>query len=104
MKTATTRKGTDITNKEEVLYVALELGKTKWRVGSSTGLGQKPRQVWIRGGHREGLKKEIERAKKRFGLSPSAKVVSCYEAGRDGFWLHRYLMAIGVREWVRANT
>jgi transposase len=43
---------------------------------------------------------EIERAKTRFGLSSDAPVMSCYEAGRDGFWLHRYLVAIGVTNWV----
>jgi transposase len=69
-------------------------------VGSTTGLGQKPRQVWIGGGHREELKKEIELARKRFGLAAEAKVLCCYEAGREGFWLHRYLLAIGVNNQV----
>jgi transposase len=32
---------------------------------------------------------EIRKAKLRFGLPENAKVVSCYEAGRDGFWIHR---------------
>jgi hypothetical protein len=31
---------------------------------------------------------EIEKAKLRFGLPQDAKVVPCYEAGRDGFWIH----------------
>src|SRR5262249_44272995 len=35
-------------------------------------------------------------AKKRFGLSEDTVVVSCYEAGRDGFWLHRWLVAHGI--------
>gem|GEM_PF-3696489 len=39
-------------------------------------------------------------AKKRFGLSEEARVLSCYEAGRDGFWLHRYLAHRGVRNLV----
>jgi transposase len=34
--------------------------------------------------------------KERFGLSPETPVVSCYEAGRDGFWLHRCLLSLGV--------
>lgn len=99
-RTATTRKNSDSTSHGEILYVALELGKTKWRVGSSSGLGQKPRQVWIRGGQREKLKQEIERAKKRFGMAAEAKVMCCYEAGREGFWLHRYLVRIGVNNQV----
>jgi transposase len=39
------------------------------------------------------LQQEIEVAKRRFCLAADAPVKSCYEAGRDGFWLHRYLLA-----------
>jgi len=42
------------------------------------------------------LAKEIKQAKKRFGLPDDAPVRSCYEAGRDGFWLHRYLVSRGI--------
>jgi transposase len=42
------------------------------------------------------LEQEIVKAKKRFKLAEYASVVSCYEAGRDGFWLHRYLTARSV--------
>ena len=56
MQTATTREENDITSKQEVLYVALELGKSKWGVASTTSVGQKPREVWTGGGHREGLR------------------------------------------------
>jgi transposase len=41
------------------------------------------------------VQREIEQAKKRFGLPEGCRVVSCYEAGRDGFWLHRYLVEAG---------
>jgi transposase len=44
----------------------------------------------------EELDAEIAKAKKRFGLPAEAPVRSCYEAGRDGFWLHRYLSARGI--------
>ncbi len=40
------------------------------------------------------------RAKRRFSLKSDAKVVCCYEAGREGFWLHRFLEANGVRSLV----
>jgi transposase len=46
------------------------------------------------------LAKEIGMAKERFGLPESAPVVSCYEAGRDGFWLDRYLQKMGVTNLV----
>jgi transposase len=42
------------------------------------------------------LMKEIQLAKARFGLPLDAPVRSCYEAGRDGFWLHRWLIARDV--------
>jgi transposase len=43
---------------------------------------------------------EIAKAKKRFGLAADAPVHSCYEAGRDGFWLHRFLANQGVANLV----
>jgi transposase len=42
------------------------------------------------------LEQEIKAAKERLGLPPETPVVSCYEAGRDGFWLHRCLASLGV--------
>ena len=54
----------------------------------------------IPSGDVERLQQEIVRAKQRFGLVQDAHVVSCYEAGRDGFWLHRYLVAHGVQNSV----
>jgi transposase len=47
-----------------------------------------------------GLVKEIQLAKIRFGLPLDAPVRSCYEAGRDGFWLHRWLIAQDVENVV----
>jgi transposase len=44
--------------------------------------------------------REIEWAKARLGLGAGARVVSCYEAGRDGFWLHRFLVAEGIESLV----
>jgi len=46
------------------------------------------------------LGQEIQRAKERFGLAEDVPVVSCYEAGREGFWLHRWLVAQGVASHV----
>jgi transposase len=43
---------------------------------------------------------EIERAKKRFGLASEVPVTSCYEAGREGVWLHRYLVAHAITNYV----
>ncbi len=82
------------------LYLALELSEGEWKLGITVGLGQAPRLRNIPARNLVGLKREIEQAKERFGLPAEAEVVSCYEAGRDGFWLHRYLESIGVHNVV----
>jgi len=83
-----------------ILYLAFELGNTEWQLGFSIGLGQSPRQRKLRAGDLVGLEQEIGRAKERFKLAPTARVLSCYEAGRDGFWLHRYLISQNVENLV----
>ena len=78
---------------EGVLYLAFELSHAKWKLGFTVGLGQSPRKRTIDSGDLGSLREEIVRAKRRFGIAADALVKSCYEAGRDGFWLHRYLVA-----------
>ena len=46
------------------------------------------------------LQEAIARAKAKYGLSSQTRVVSCYEAGRDGFWLHRFLVSTGIENQV----
>jgi transposase len=77
------------------LYMAMELSATKWRLAFSPGT-QRIREKTIHAADSEALVREIAAAKKRFGLAEDAKVVSCYEAGRDGFWVHRQLSDLGV--------
>lgn len=79
-----------LTNSEK-LYLAFELSQSEWKLGFTTGLGQAPRINTIRGGNLKRLEEEIQKAKHKFELSETSQVISCYEAGRDGFWLHRYL-------------
>lgn len=85
---------------EPSLYLAFELGKAKWKLGFSTGLGQNPRLRAVDAGDLTALQEEISQAKRRFRLSEAAVVRSCYEAGRDGFWLHRYLVQKQVQDLV----
>jgi transposase len=82
------------------LYLAFEMGNEKWKLGFTIGLGQRPRERKIEAGDLAALEWEIRRAKERFGLPETARVMSCYEAGRDGFWLHRYLMEKGIENLV----
>lgn len=85
---------------ESVLYLALELGDAKWKLGFSIGLGQKPRRRTIDGRDLSALQREMAAAKLRFRLPETSSVRSCYEAGREGFWLHRYLVSKEVENLV----
>ena len=83
-----------------VLYFSLELASKNWKLAFTIGLGQKPRLRTIAARNTDALLAEIKAAKKRFGLPENAAVVSCYEAGRDGFWLHRFLQAQRIENLV----
>lgn len=93
--TATTRT-TEFTVSDSTLYLAFELGSTKWTLGFTTAPAQRPRVRTISAGDLRALEQELLNAKARFGLALEASVRSCYEAGRDGFWLHRWLLDHGV--------
>jgi len=99
MDTTATRN-TQYSAFEPVLYLAFELSEAHWKLGFTIGVGQRPRERNITSCNLVALQEEIQRAKKRFGLAETVKVVSCYEAGRDGFWLHRYLTQAGVENLI----
>ncbi len=99
MEPETTCTINDTTEKGK-LYMAMELSQKEWKLGFSVGPGQAPRLRGVPGRDLGGLMTEIQLARERFGLRKDAEVESCYEAGRDGFWLHRYLERQGVRNLV----
>jgi transposase len=80
--------------------MAFELSQTKWMLGFTIGFGQRPRLRTIAARDLVALQNEIHLARERFGLGTEVAVISCYEAGRDGFWLHRYLTSSGVTNLV----
>jgi transposase len=82
------------------LLMALELGRKTWLVGFMTTPGGPIRERRVAADAWEQLAGEIAAAKTRFGLAPAAPVRSCYEAGPDGFWVHRYLTTLGVANCV----
>jgi transposase len=82
------------------LLLAFELGERTWKLGFTIGLGQRPRVRQVPAGATDRVLEEIARAKRRFRLADETPVISCYEAGRDGFWLHRWLLAHGVTNHV----
>jgi transposase len=83
-----------------VLYLALELSWTSWKLAFTVGAGQKPRLRSTPARDTDALMLEIQAARRRFGLPEDTPVISCYEAGRDGFWLHRYLEHQGIENLV----
>jgi len=99
MTTAATEEMVSSTN-GGILHLAFELGRKKWKLGFTIGLGQKARKKNVAGGDTAAVRAEIAAAKRRFGLPEEARVVSCYEAGPEGFWLHRWLVSIGVENVV----
>jgi len=99
MRTAATEKTASSMN-SGTLHVAFELGRKKWKLGCTIGLGQKARKKTVAGGDTQAVLNEIAAAKRRFGLPEEARVVSCYEAGPEGFWLHRWLVSVGVENVV----
>jgi transposase len=81
-------------NAVAALYLAFELGSTKWVLAFTARTARsRPRVRQIAAGDLVALQREILAAKARCGLPLTAPVVSCYEAGRDAFWLHRWLVA-----------
>ncbi len=76
-------------------YVAFELGNAEWKRAMTSALEQAPRISAMPARDLQILAVELTRAKQHFGLPATAAVVTCYEAGRDGFWLHRCRRAGG---------
>lgn len=76
------------------MYIALELSNTKWKI--AFGNGFKIRLKTIAARDREQFELELQRSRKHFGMAEDVPVYCCYEAGRDGFWIHRYLCNLGL--------
>ena len=99
MPTATTRP-IALVAPVRTLHLALDLGNTTWKLAFATGHAHAPRLRTIPARDLAQLAVEIAAAQARFGLPADTPVVSCYEAGRDGFWVHRALTDIGVQNLV----
>ena len=84
----------DNSQSKETLLVAMELSNSKWRLAFSAG--EKVRQKVIEARNRPHFLREVQRAKEKLDLPEDACVICCYEAGRDGFWIHRWLESEGL--------
>lgn len=78
------------------LCMALDLGASKWHVAFMRDTTQRPKVHVVTAGDFTTLLEKAALAKKRLGLAADAPTSSCYEAGRDGFWIHRELVKRGV--------
>lgn len=74
---------------------ALELSAAKWKIAFSDG--DRRRLVTIDAGDWVAFDREVSKARSRFDLSDDSKLFTCYEAGRDGFWIHRELEKKGIK-------
>ena len=81
---------------------AIELSKKSWVIGFITPLSEKISRRTLKGCEWKGLLELIEEVRARVSRETgrAVEVISCYEAGYDGFWLHRLLQAHGVHSHV----
>lgn len=77
-----------------IFAAALELSAAKWKIAFSNG--ERRRLITIDAGDWQAFDAEVAKGRRRFEVDESAKLFTCYEAGRDGFWIHRELMKRGV--------
>ena len=89
MSTAVTCEDQDT----KTLYVAFELGEREWKLAMSPSLHAPPRLRTLRSRSTRRLLEILEKERLRVG---AVQIASCYEAGRDGFWLDRFLRSRGV--------
>ncbi len=84
------------------IFLAIELSRRTWLVTMHSPDRDRISRHNVPGGDHAGLLALIERVRERaarkLGYRPSG--VSCYEAGYDGFWLHRLLTAAGISNYV----
>jgi transposase len=97
MEMATTRPvlRRELTAKPGDLYLSFELGDKRWQIS----IGDDRHGVShysVAAGHTDEVADCIVKAAARFNTRADAMVHSCYEAGRDGWWLHRWLTTLGV--------
>jgi hypothetical protein len=96
----TTTRSAECNAPGTLVMLAFDLGSMKWMLGFTTAPAQHPRIRTMPAGDLGTLVKEIQLAKARFGLPLGSPVRSCYEAGRDGFWPHRWLLVHAVENVV----
>jgi transposase len=93
---------TPTTDHNGTIFVALELSQRSWLVTMHSPDRDRISRHKVTGGAHAELVALIERVRERAARQLGTKpvVMSCYEAGYDGFWLHRLLTAAGITNHV----
>jgi len=81
------------------VYLAFELSKAKWKLGVLLPGSQKLSRYTIGGGDLTVLAARLADMRKKAAAAAGGRpvrILSCYEAGLDGHWLHRWLTGRGV--------
>ena len=79
------------------VFVAFELSKSKWKLGVIVPGSQKMSRYTVAGGDLAGLAQLFASVRAKIeGCGKPVRIMSCYEAGFDGHWLHRWLTDRGV--------
>ena len=86
-----TATGFDSTPISSILFVGLELSKSVWKLAFASTDQQNLRIRDVAAGDLGQFQREIREAKRKVDLPEDGQVVTCFEAGRDGFWIHRAL-------------
>lgn len=91
---------------ENNVHVAIELSAVSWLIGARLPGVEKVRLHRVEAGDTKALLTLIEELRSRASSKSSgaAEVTCCFEAGRDGFWLHRLLTAHGIATYVLEPT
>ena len=77
------------------LYMSFELGDKQWKITASDGKRNASRYS-VDAGDTAAVADAAQGHERASGCRAQAKVHSCYEAGRDGWWLHRWLLEQGI--------
>ncbi len=84
------------------VFMALELSRSTWLVAVHSPVADKVSQYRFEDGDTDGLLALIarKRGQAEEKLERPVRVSCCFEAGYDGFWLHRWLCAHAVENRV----
>ncbi len=88
----------------EFLYMSMELGEGTWKLGFTIGFGENFERRKVAARDRKAILRTIASVKRTLGLAADAEVRSGYEAGRDGFWLHRFLVDHNIKNLVMDSS